>query len=137
MKQIYFLCTGNSARSQMAEGLGNHLGKGQLHCISAGTKPSKLNPLATMVMQEIGIDISGQKSKPIEPILLQSSDWVITLCGDARDTCPVLPLYVKNKHWDLPDPAGATGDLEQQLTIFRQVRDEIKTRILNFLLEEF
>lgn len=121
----------------MAEGLGNHLGKGQLHCISAGTKPSKLNPLAIMVMQEIGIDISGQKSKPIEPILLQSSDWVITLCGDARDTCPVLPLYVKNKHWDLPDPAGATGDLEQQLTIFRQVRDEIKTRILNFLLEEF
>ncbi len=126
MKKIYFLCTGNSCRSQMAEGYGKALLKDQYECRSTGVEKHGLNPYAVEAMAEDGIDISQQKSKLIDRDYFNSADLIVTLCGDARDRCPVIPPQAQSVHWPLPDPAQAKGTPEQKMVVFRQVRDEIK-----------
>lgn len=132
---IYFLCTGNSCRSQMAEGFGRkYLGdKYDIH--SAGIEAHGVNPNAVKVMKEVGIDISNQKSKTIDSELLNRADYVITLCGDAEDACPTTPPYVKRYHWGFDDPAKAEGTEEEKWAVFRRVRDEIENRIKLFAEE--
>lgn len=130
MTQLYFLCTGNSCRSQMAEGFAKALFDPQWRVASAGIETHGLNPKAVQVMAEVGIDISTQRSKLIDTDYLNTSDLVVTLCGDARDRCPVTPASVKKVHWPLPDPAQAGGFEAEQLAVFRQVRDEIKQRLI-------
>ncbi|MEW6273695.1 MAG: arsenate reductase (thioredoxin) [Bacillota bacterium] len=134
-KKILFLCTGNSCRSQMAEGWAKALAKDKWEVHSAGTNPVGVNPRAVQVMAEAGVDISTQTSKPIDPDLLNSADLVITLCGDAAESCPVTPPTVRRLHWPLADPAKATGAEEEILAAFRAVRDEIKQRLEKLLLE--
>lgn len=132
-KTILFLCTGNSARSQMAEGFARHLASERFEVYSAGTDPKGIHPMAARVMDEVGIDISGQSSKGPEAVPLDRLDHLITLCGDARDNCPVLPVEVQREHWPLEDPARATGTEEEVITVFRKVRDEIKGRVEGLL----
>ena len=124
--KILFVCTGNSARSQMAEGLARHFRIWD-EVRSAGTAPKGINPHAIMAMDEIGIDISAQQSKPLTPELISWADVVITLCGDARDSCPVLPSGKKHVHWGFDDPAAVEGEAEVVRAAFRRVRDEIRT----------
>lgn len=131
--KIMFLCTGNSCRSQMAEGLAKHLAQGTADIYSAGVEAHGLNPRAVEIMNEIGVDISGQKSELIDADLLSSMDYAITLCGDAAERCPVTPPEVKRLHWPFPDPAKATGTPEEIQESFRQVRDEIAQKIKEFL----
>ncbi|WP_125582659.1 arsenate reductase (thioredoxin) [Levilactobacillus cerevisiae] len=134
-QQLYFLCTGNSCRSQMAEGFAATLAPADWTIASAGVETHGLNPLAVKVMAEVGIDISQHTSKLIDTAYLNSSDLVVTLCGDARDKCPMTPPTVDRRHWPLPDPAQATGDEAAQLIVFRQVRDEIKDRATALIQE--
>ena len=129
MTQIYFLCTGNSCRSQMAEGFARQILPADWRIASAGIETHGLNPLAVKVMAEKGLDISNYQSKLIDPQYLQTCDIVVTLCGDARDRCPVVPATVTKIHWPLLDPAQATGTETERLSVFRQVRDEIAERI--------
>lgn len=129
MPQLYFLCTGNSCRSQMAEGFARKLAPQDWQIASAGIEQHGLNPLAVKVMAERGVDISQQRSKLIDQDYLQHSDLVVTLCGDARDKCPMTPPTVAKQHWPLRDPAQATGTEEDVLAVFRQVRDEIEDRV--------
>ena len=126
---VLFLCTGNSVRSQMAEGLARRiLGPGwEVH--SAGLEPKGVHPLAVRVMDELGIDLRSQRSKTIDPEVLGRARWVITLCGDARERCPVPPPGTLHLHWDLPDPARVEGDEATRLAAFRQVRDELARRL--------
>lgn len=134
-KTIYFICTGNSCRSQIAEGFGKkYLGK-QHSVYSAGVEAHGLNPWAVKVMAEVGVDISEQTSDVIDPALLNHADYVITLCGDAHDRCPMTPPHVKRDHWGFEDPARAEGSEEERLNVFRRVRDEIEERIKRFALE--
>lgn len=126
---ILFLCTGNSCRSQMAEGFARRLGDGSYRFFSAGTEPKAIHPLAVRVMHEAGIDISMQSSKGLDRVPLNSIDQIITLCGDADERCPTLGVKVKRAHWPLPDPAAAAGTEEDVLPLFRQVRDEIRRRV--------
>ena len=133
MKKIYFLCTGNSCRSQMAEGYGKGLLKDQYECRSAGVEKHGLNPYAVEAMAEDGIDISQQKSKLIDLDYFNSADLIVTLCGDARDRCSVIPPQAQSVHWPLPDPAQAKGTPEQKMVVFRQVRDEIKKRVAKLI----
>lgn len=129
---IYFLCTGNSCRSQMAEGFGKAILSGKYEISSAGIEAHGLNPMAVEVMKEAGVDISGQKSELIDRDQLNSADFVITLCGDAEERCPVTPPHVKRMHWGVKDPARAKGTREERLKEFRKVRDEIRERIRHF-----
>jgi len=131
--KIGFICTGNSARSQMAEGLAKYfirkLGKENVEVYSAGSNPAGyIHPLAIKVMHEKGIDISDQRSKSLEEIPVNELDYVITLCGDAAETCPVIP-GANTLHWNLPDPAKAEGSEEEKLMVFRKIRDEIEKRV--------
>lgn len=135
-KTIYFLCTGNSCRSQMAEGFGKILLGGTYNVYSAGIEAHGLNPLAVKAMGEIGIDISGQTSDVIDPGLLSQADFVVTLCGDANDKCPITPPHVKREHWGFDDPARAEGTEEERWKVFQRVRDEIGERIRKFAEEE-
>lgn len=130
---VYFLCTGNSCRSQMAEGFARHLGADKIEVHSAGVEAHGLNPRAVATMKEAGIDISHHKSKLIDSDLLNRADYVITLCGDANDRCPVTPPHVKRLHWGFEDPAKATGTEDEVQAKFREVRDAIKDRIQGFL----
>lgn len=134
-KKVLFLCTGNSCRSQMAEGFARALAGDRWEVYSAGTNPVGVNPRAVQVMAEVGIDISGQTSKAVDLEILHAADVVVTLCGDARDSCPVTPPGVRRLHWPLEDPAKATGTEEEILHKFRQVRDEIKKRVEELLAE--
>lgn len=129
-KKILFLCTGNSCRSQMAEGFAHALAGDQWEVSSAGIAPAGVNPRAVEVMSEVGVDISGHTSKAIDPDLLNSVDVVVTLCGDAAESCPITPPGVKRIHWPLPDPARATGMEKEIMASFRAVRDEIKERVI-------
>lgn len=131
--KILFLCTGNSCRSQMAEGYARYLGKNNLEVKSAGIEPRGINSHAIQVMNEDGIDISHQESTKISNDLLQWADLVITLCHDADKRCPILPASVKKKHWPFIDPARAIGNEQEKLATFRQVRDGIKTKIVKLL----
>ncbi|MBM2805308.1 MAG: putative Sensor protein yycG [Deltaproteobacteria bacterium] len=126
---ILFLCTGNSCRSQMAEGFARQLGNGSYRFFSAGTEPKAVHPLAVRVMQEAGVDISRQSSKGLASVPLNSINQIITLCGDADERCPTLNARVKRSHWPLPDPAAALGSDEEVLPLFRRVRDEIRRRV--------
>jgi arsenate reductase len=126
---VLFLCTGNSARSQMAEGLLRSLGGADFEVFSAGTDPKGLNPLAVEVMRETGIDIAAHQSKALDRFLGQSFDYIITVCDRARDNCPTFPGDNARIHWGYDDPAAATGTREQQLAVFRRVRNEISERL--------
>ncbi|MBI2534592.1 MAG: PAS-domain containing protein [Deltaproteobacteria bacterium] len=128
-KTILFLCTGNSCRSQMAEGFARHLAPAGTEIFSAGTEPKGLHPLAVQVMNEVGIDISGQRSKGIEAVPIEKIDLLVTLCGEAEETCPALAAQVERQHWPLRDPAVAQGSEDEVLKIFREVRDEIQSRV--------
>ena len=132
-KRVLFLCTGNSCRSQLAEGLLRELGRGEIEAESAGTNPTWINPIATRVMAEIGIDISGQRSKPVEEMMGKRFDYVITVCDRAREACPVFPGIANQLHWSFDDPAEAAGTEDERLTVFRRVRDQIAAQITGFI----
>ncbi|TLS37163.1 arsenate reductase (thioredoxin) [Pseudalkalibacillus caeni] len=132
---IYFLCTGNSCRSQMAEGFAKkHLG-GNYNVHSAGIEAHGLNPSAVKAMKEAGIDITDQTSDVIDPEILNNADFVVTLCGDANDKCPMTPPHVIRAHWGFDDPAKAEGTEEEKWAFFQRVRDEIEERIKRFAVE--
>ncbi|MCY9667627.1 arsenate reductase (thioredoxin) [Paenibacillus alginolyticus] len=133
---IYFLCTGNSCRSQIADGFLNALGGDKFEVKSAGLEAHGLNPRAVQVMQEAGVDISKNTSDVIDPELLNRADYVITLCGHADEHCPVISnKNVTKWHWGFDDPAKATGTEEEIMNQFRNVRDSIKSRIEQFVKE--
>jgi len=136
MKRVLFLCTGNSCRSQMAEGWLRHLAGESFAAFSAGTHPAGQNPLAARVMAEAGVDISGQASKGVEVYAGQAFDWVITVCDQARESCPVFPGACQQLHWSFADPAAVSGSEAEKLPVFRRVRDQIRRRIEQFLEEE-
>ena len=131
--RVLVLCTGNSARSQMAEGLLSQLGSGRFEVCSAGVEPSQVRPQAIAVMREIGIDISGQHSKSVDEFLGQEFDYVITVCDHANEKCPIFPGKVQRIHWSFEDPALAQGDEASKLAVFRRVRDEIVVRLKEFV----
>ncbi|GAA4702627.1 arsenate reductase (thioredoxin) [Brevibacillus fulvus] len=132
---VYFLCTGNSCRSQMAEGFLRAMGGDRYEVKSAGLEAHGVNPRAMQVMKEAGIDLGGHSSDVIDPQLLEQADYVITLCGHADEHCPVIPNPdVVKWHWGFDDPAKATGTEEEIQDRFRQVRDSIQARIEQFLL---
>ena len=133
--KVLFLCTGNSARSQMAEGYLRHVAGGEFEPLSAGVEPKGLNPLAVEAMSEIGIDISRQRSKDVRDFLGHAIPYVITVCDNAKQQCPIFPHTYKSLHWGLEDPAEATGSHEEKLAVFRRVRDEIRQRIEQELLK--
>ncbi|KKB73787.1 MULTISPECIES: arsenate reductase (thioredoxin) [Bacillus] len=134
-KTIYFLCTGNSCRSQMAEGFGKKYLGDVYNVYSAGIEAHGLNPNAVRAMKEVGIDISNQTSDMIDPQILNKADFVVTLCGDANDKCPMTPPHVKRDHWGFDDPAKATGTEEEKWAVFQRVRDQIEERIKRFANE--
>jgi thioredoxin type arsenate reductase len=127
MKGVLFLCVANSARSQMAEGLARSLAPEGIKVWSAGSRPTAVRPEAITVLEEIGIDISGHRSKPVDEIPAAEVDTVITLCGE--EECPVFLGQVTRLHWGLPDPAAVQGTEEERLNAFRGVRDELRRRI--------
>ena len=130
MKQkVLILCTGNSARSQMAEGLLRHDYGERFEAFSAGVEPSSVRPLAIEAMRELGIDISGQRSKSVDEFSGEEFDYVITVCDNANQRCPIFPGKTKRIHWSFEDPAAATGDEAAQLAVFRRVRDQIRQRL--------
>lgn len=133
MIRVMFLCTGNSCRSQMAEGFARVLGTGLIDAHSAGLTPADVNERAVAVMQELGIDISDQESKEIDPDFLLSMDVIITLCGNAEASCPMTPPDIKRIHWPIDDPAGAAGSEDEIMGAFRKARDEIRSRITGFI----
>lgn len=134
MQKIYFLCTGNSCRSQMAEGYGHALlPRDQFEIKSAGIETHGLNPQAVAVMAEDGVDISRQTSDLLDATYLQAADLIITLCGDAKDKCPAIPPAASQLHWDLQDPAQAQGSEAEILAAFRETRDLIKAHVLELL----
>lgn len=132
-KRVLILCTGNSARSQMAEGLLRHDGGAAFEVFSAGVEPSHVRPQAIEAMREIGIDISGQRSKSVDEFAGQEFDYVITVCDNANERCPVFPGKVERIHWSFDDPAAAAGDEAGRLVVFRRVRDEIRERLREFI----
>ena len=128
-KRVLILCTGNSARSQMAEGLLRHDAGDKFEVESAGVEPSRVRPQAIEVMREIGVDISGHRSKSVDEFVGQGFDYVITVCDNAKEQCPVFPGKTERIHWSFEDPAAATGDEAARLAVFRRVRDEIRERL--------
>jgi len=133
-QRVLFLCTHNSARSQMAEGLLAHLGGERFDAHSAGTEATAVRPLAIEAMSELGIDISTQTSKTLDRYVNDRFAYVITVCDDANETCPYFPNAERRIHWSLPDPSKATGSEAEQLAVYRQVRDELRGRIERELL---
>ena len=134
MVKIMFLCTGNSCRSQMAEGFAREFGKGLIEPYSAGLSPAdEVHPRAIAVMSEVGIDIAQQKPKLIDIGILQRADVIITLCGHAEEKCPWTSTPIQRIHWPINDPVRATGTDEEIMNEFRRARDEIKSRIEEFI----
>jgi len=133
--RILVLCTGNSARSQMGEGLFRVEGGAGYEVSSAGTRPSSVRPEAIAVMREIGIDISAHRSKSVDEFAGQSFDFLVTVCDSARDTCPVFPGAVARLHWSLEDPAAVAGTAEERLAAFRRIRDQLRERVRTFVRE--
>jgi len=127
--RVLFLCTGNSVRSQMAEGLLREMAGDRFAVLSAGTHPAGVNPLAIEAMQEIGIDISQQRSKNVKEFLGKPIEYVVTVCDRAKETCPIFPGTYKFLSWSLDDPAAATGTREEKLEFFRRIRDQISRNI--------
>ena len=136
MRRVAFVCTGNSCRSQMAEGWARALAGDRWQVYSAGLEAHGVNPWAIQVMAEAGVDISGQQSKTLDPAVYQEQQVIITLCGDANERCPVAPpTALVRRHWDLPDPARAIGSEAEILAQFRAVRDEIRRRVARMVVE--
>jgi arsenate reductase (thioredoxin) len=133
MQRVLILCTGNSARSQMAEGLLRHDGGNSFDVSSAGTKPTRVRPEAVTAMREIGIDISGHRSKSVEQFAGQPFDYVITVCDNAKETCPVFPAQTKRIHWSIEDPAALQGSEDERMAAFRHARDELRERLRGFV----
>lgn len=131
--RVLFLCTGNSARSQMAEALLRHLGGNRFDAHSAGLDPKGMNPLTVEALAEIGLDTKGQSSKSLQIYLGQKFDHVITVCDHANEKCPAWPGKTQRHHWSFEDPAAATGTHEEQLKVFRKIRDQISARIKAWL----
>lgn len=131
--RVLILCTGNSCRSQMAEGLFRHFGEGTIESFSAGLEPKGVNPRAIVVMNELGIDISTHTSDHLEKYLADTFDFVITVCDNANEKCPVFPGAGKRLHWPFDDPADASGTEEEILGEFRRVRDEIAAKVRAWL----
>jgi arsenate reductase len=132
--RILFLCTGNSARSQMAEALLRLIAGDHFEAESAGTHPTGLNPMTVEAMREIGVDVSNHRSKHVQEFIGQPFNYVITVCDRAKETCPVFPGGVTLRHWSFEDPAAAPP--ETRLQTFRRVRDEIADRLRQFLIED-
>ena len=128
-RRVLFLCTHNSARSQMAEALLRHLAGDRFEAYSAGTEATHVRPLAVRAMAELGIDISGQQSKTLDRYLGEPFDAVITVCDQANEACPVFFGARERLHWSFPDPSRATGSEDEQLAVYRSVRDAIRERI--------
>ncbi|MBI3966315.1 MAG: arsenate reductase ArsC [Chloroflexi bacterium] len=133
-QRVLFLCTHNSARSQMAEGLLRNLAGGRVDVASAGTGATHVRPLAIRAMSELGIDVSSQESKLLDRYVDQPWDYVITVCDQANDSCPIFPGGRHRRHWSLPDPSKATGSEDERLAVYRDVRDAIRARIERELL---
>ncbi|MGQ9688966.1 MAG: arsenate reductase ArsC [Desulfobaccales bacterium] len=136
MFKVLFLCTENACRSQMAEGLVNHDLAGRVKAFSAGVRPKYVNPRAIKVMGEIGIDISGQRSKSVDELAGEHFDLVITVCDRAAEQCPLFPGDTEIMHVGFPDPAQATGSEEEILAEFRRVRDDLRARLMPLLEEK-
>ena len=131
-KRVLLVCTGNSCRSQMAEGFLRETAGERFEASSAGTNPTRVNPIAVRVMAEVGADISQQRSKSIDELLDQGFDYVIMVCDRARETCPVFPGPAKSLHWSFDDPDAAEGSEQERLEVFRRTRDEIAAKIREF-----
>ena len=131
-KRVLILCTGNSARSQMAEGLLRHDSGDRFDVESAGTKPSHVRPEAIQVMREIGIDISAHRSKSVDEFAGETFDYVLTVCDHAKESCPIYPGHSNRLHHNFQDPAAVEGSEEQRLAAFRRVRDEIRMYLRSF-----
>lgn len=131
--KVLFICTHNSARSQMAEGFLRHIGGVAFEPHSAGTEPGSLHPLAVQVMAEQGIDIGGQHAKSVDDFVPQQFDYVVTVCDDARESCPFFPNARQRIHWSFPDPSQAKGSRGRRLAVFRSVRDAIRLHVEEFV----
>lgn len=132
-KRVLILCTGNSARSQMAEALLRHDAADRFQVASAGVEPTRVRPEAVEVMGEIGIDILEHRSKSVDEFVEQKFDYVITVCDNANERCPIFPGKTKRMHWSFDDPAAVEGDHDTRLKVFRRVRDEIRHRLRLFV----
>ena len=132
-KRVLILCTGNSARSQMAEGLLRAMANDVVDVRSAGVAPSSVRPEAIAAMRERGIDISSHRSKSVDEFTGEQFEYVITVCDNAREQCPIFPGQTNLIHWSFDDPAAADGDEVARLTVFRRVRDEIEARLRLFV----
>jgi arsenate reductase len=135
-KQVLILCTGNSARSQMAEGLLRSFGGDSFEVSSAGTKPSVVRPEAIAVMAEMSIDLSGHRSKHVREFDGQRFDYVLTVCDEANETCPIFPEGTRRIHWSVPDPAAVEGSEDVRLAAFRRVRDSLAASLRDFVKAE-
>lgn len=131
-EKVLILCTGNSARSQMAEGLLRHDFGDRFEVSSAGTRPSHVRPEAISVMRELNIDLSGHRSKHVSEFDGTPFDYVITVCDNAKESCPVFPASVKRIHWSFEDPAAVEGAESERLAAFRTIRDQIRTKLQEF-----
>lgn len=130
-KRVLILCTGNSARSQMAEGLLRYDAGDQFEVFSAGVEPTEVRPLAIAAMQEAGIDISGQRSKSVDEFTGQEFHYVVTVCDNANQQCPTFQGKTERIHWSIQDPAVAVGNEEERLRVFRRIRDELREFVAN------
>ena len=135
-KRVLILCTGNSARSQMAEGLLRDMAAARFEVASAGVAPTQVRPEAVEAMREIGVDISQHRSKSIDEFIKQPFDYVITVCDNANQQCPVFGGDSKRLHWSVEDPAAIEGDDEKRLDAFRDARDDLRKRLRRFLNDE-
>ena len=133
-QRVIFVCTHNSARSQMAEGMLRTWGGDRFQAFSAGTEATAVRPEAIAVMDEIGIDISGHLSKTLEPFLGEAFSWLITVCDQAKESCPTIPGVAQQAHWSIDDPSAVEGDEEARLAAFRETRDILRDRIHIFVL---
>ena len=131
-KRVLILCTGNSARSQMAEGLLRHDAGERFEVESAGTKPGQVRPEAIAVMKELGIDISGHRSKSVDEFAGRNFDYVLTVCDNAKESCPIFPGHAKRVHRNFEDPAAAGGSENERLAVFRRVRDQLRDYLRRF-----
>ena len=133
-QRVIFVCTHNSARSQMAEGMLRTWGGDRFQAFSAGTEATRVRPEAMAVMDEVGIDISGHLSKTLEPFLGEAFSWLITVCDQAKESCPTIPGVAQQAHWSIDDPSAVEGDEEARLAAFREARDILRDRIHIFIL---
>ncbi|MGQ0607139.1 MAG: arsenate reductase ArsC [Chloroflexota bacterium] len=133
-QRVIFVCTHNSARSQMAEGMLRAWGGDRFEAFSAGTEATRVRPEAVTVMEEIGIDISSHSSTTLDPYLGEAFSWLITVCDQAKEACPTIPGVAQQAHWSIDDPSAVDGDEETRLAAFRLARDVLRDRLRTFML---